>query len=178
MMGISKQAMLYYPQYKVNVMKQITINAYSFNELEGKAKDKARQHYYENINYFWGDEHLEGIKRFLELFNIRLVNWAYDEYHADFETDINDCKFQNLSKKRVNALIKSFNVSYCADETLIIAFNESYSEHGSIKLAIEYALQQSGNDLKTDIAYHYTDEYMNQYFDANEYFFTQDGKVI
>lgn len=159
-------------------MKQITINAYSFNELEGKAKDKARQHYYENIDYSWGDEHLEGIKRFLELFNIRLVNWAYDEYHADFETDINDCKFQNLSKKRVNALIKSFNVSYCADETLIIAFNESYSKYGSIKLAIEYALEQSGNDLKTDIAYHYTDEYMNQYFDANEYFFTQDGKVI
>jgi len=178
MMGISKQAMLYYPQYKVNVMKQITINAYSFNELEGKAKDKARDYYYQNINYFWGDEHIEGVKRFLELFNVSLVNWAYDEYHADFETNINDCKFQGLSKKRVNALIKSFNVSYCADETLVVAFNESYSEHGSIKLAIEYALQQSGNDLKTDIAYHYTDEYMNQYFEANEYLFTIDGKVI
>lgn len=159
-------------------MKQITINAYSFNELEGKAKDKARDYYYQNINYFWGDEHLEGIKRFLELFNVSLVNWAYDEYHADFETDIDDCKFQGLSKKRVNALIKSFNVSYCADETLIIAFNESYSEHGSVKLAIEYALQQSGNDLKADIAYHYTDECMNQHFEANEYLFTQDGKVI
>ena len=108
-------------------MKQITIDAYSFNELEGKAQDKARNYYYENINYFWGDEHLEGVKRFLELFNIRLVNWAYDEYHVDFETDINDCKFQGFSKKRVNALIKSFDVSYCADETLVIAFNESYS---------------------------------------------------
>jgi len=159
-------------------MKQITINAYSFNELEGKAKDKARDYYYQNINYFWGDEHIEGVKRFLELFNVSLVNWAYDEYHADFETNIDACKFQGLSKKRVNALIKSFNVSYCADETLVVAFNESYSEHGSIKLAIEYALQQSGNDLKTDIAYHYTDEYMNQYFEANEYLFTIDGKVI
>lgn len=160
------------------IMKQITINAYSFNELEGKAKDKARDYYYQNIKYFWDDEHLEGVKRFLELFNIRLVNWAYDEYHADFETDINDCKFQNLSKKRVNALVKSFNVSYCADETLIIAFNESYGKHGSVKLAIEYALEQSSNDLKTDIAHHYTDESMADYFDANEYFFTQDGKVI
>ena len=159
-------------------MKQITINAYTFNELEGKAKDKARNYYYENINYFWGDEHLEGVKRFLELFNVRLVNWAYDEYHADFETDINDCKFQNLSKKRVNALVKSFNVSYYADETLVIAFNESYSEHGSIKLAIEEALRQSEIDLKNDIAHHYTDESMQDYFDANEYFFTQDGKVI
>jgi len=159
-------------------MKQITINAYSFNELEGKAQDKARNYYCENINYFWGDEHLEGVKRFLELFNVSLINWAYDEYHADFETDINDCKFQGFSKKRVNALIKSFNVSYCADETLVTAFNESYSEHGSIKLAIEYALQQSGDDLKNDIAYHYTDESMADYFDANEYFFTQDGKVI
>ena len=159
-------------------MKQITIDAYTFNELEGKAQDKARNYYYENINYFWGDEHLEGVKRFLELFNVSLINWAYDEYHADFETGINDCKFQNLSKKRVNALIKSFNVSYCADETLVMAFNESYSEHGSIKLAIEEALRQSEIDLKNDIAYHYTDESMADYFDANEYFFTQNGKII
>ena len=159
-------------------MKQITINAYSFNELEGKAQDKARNYYYENINYFWGDEHLEGVKRFLELFNIRLVNWAYDEYHADFETDINDCKFQGFSKKRVNALIKSFNVSYCADETLVMAFNESYSEHGSIKLAIEEALRQSEIDLRNDVTLHYTDEVMSGYFEDNEYFFTQDGKII
>ena len=159
-------------------MKQITINAYSFNELEGKAQDKARHYYCENINYFWGDEHIEGVKRFLELFNVSLINWAYDEYHADFETDINDCKFQGLSKKRVNALIKSFNVSYCADETLVIAFNESYSEHGSIKLAIEEALRQSGIDLRNDVTLHYTDNVMADYFDSNEYFFTEDGKVI
>ena len=159
-------------------MKQITINAYTFNELEGKAQQKARHYYYENINYSWGDEHLEGVKRFLGLFNISLVNWAYDEYHADFETDIKACKFQNLSKKRVNALIKSFNVSYCADETLVMAFNESYSENGSIKLAIQEALRQSSLDLKNDIAYHYTDNVMADYFDSNDYFFTQDGKVI
>ena len=159
-------------------MKQITIDAYTFNELEGKAQDKARHYYCENINYFWGDEHIEGVKRFLELFNVSLVNWAYDEYHADFETDINDCKFQGLSKKRVNALVKSFNVSYCADETLVIAFNESYSEHGSIKLAIEEALRQSEIDLKNDIVHHYTDNVMADYFDSNDYFFTQDGKVI
>ena len=160
------------------IMKQITINAYTFNELEGKAQDKARHYYCENINYFWGDEHIEGVKRFLDLFNVTLINWAYDEYHADFETDINDCKFQNLSKKRVNNLIKSFNVSYCADETLVVAFNESYSEHGSIKLAIEEALRQSEIDLKNDIVHHYTDESMADYFEANEYYFTQDGKVI
>ena len=159
-------------------MKQITINAYQFNELSDKAQQKARHYYYENINYFWGDEHIEGVKRFLDLFNIILINWSYDEYHAYFETNINDCKFQGLSKKRVNNLIKSFNVSYCADETLVIAFNESYSEHGSIKLAIKEALRQSGNDLKTDITLHYTDNVMADYFDSNDYFFTQDGKVI
>ena len=159
-------------------MKQITINAYQFNELSDKAQQKARHYYYENINYFWGDEHIEGVKRFLELFNVSLVNWAYDEYHAYFETDINDCKFQNLSKKRVNALVKSFNVSYCADETLVVAFNESYSEHGSIKLAIEEALRQSEIDLKNDIAYHYTDESMADYFESTDYHFTVDGEVI
>ena len=160
------------------IMKQITINAYSFNELEGKAQDKARNYYYENINYFWGDEHIGGVKRFLDLFNIILINWSYDEYHAYFETNINDCKFQGFSKKRVNALIKSFDVSYCADETLVVAFNESYSEHGSIRLAIQEALRQSSLDLKNDIAYHYTDESMADYFEANEYFFTQGGKII
>lgn len=159
-------------------MKQITIDAYQFNELSDKAQQKARHYYCENINYSWGDEHIEGVKRFLELFNVSLVNWAYDEYHVDFETNINDCKFQNLSKKRVNNLIKSFNVSYCADETLVIAFNESYSERGSIKLAIEEALRQSGIDLKNDISHHYTDESMADYFEANEYFFAVDGKVI
>ena len=159
-------------------MKQITIDAYTFNELEGKAQDKARNYYCENINYFWGDEHIEGVKRFLALFNVTLINWAYDEYHADFETDINDCKFQNLSKKRVNNLIKFFNVSYCADETLVVAFNESYSEHGSIRLAIQEALRQSSLDLRNDITLHYTDNVMADYFDSNDYFFTEDGKVI
>ena len=75
-------------------------------------------------------------------------------------------------------MVKSFNVSYCADETLVIAFNESYSEHGSIKLAIEEALRQSEIDLKNDIVHHYTDNVMADYFDSNDYFFTQDGKVI
>lgn len=159
-------------------MKQITINAYSFNELSDKAKQKARHFYYENINYSWGDEHIESVKRFLELFNIRLVNWAYDEYHAYFETNINDCKFQGFSKKRVNALIKSFNVFYWADETLVAAFNKSYSEHGSIRLAIQEVLRQSSLDLRNDIAYHYTDESMADYFEANECLFTQDGKII
>jgi hypothetical protein len=159
-------------------MKQITINAYTFNELEGKAQDKARNYYYENINYFWGDEHIGGVKRFLELFNVSLINWSYDEHRADFETDINDCKFQSMNKNRVNTLIKSFVPSYCADETLVLAFIESYSKNGSVKLAIEFALQQSGNDLKNDIAYHYTDESMADYFEANEYFFTQGGKII
>ena len=159
-------------------MKQITINAYTFNELEGKAQQKARHYYCENINYFWGDEHIDGVKRFLDLFNVTLINWAYDEYHAYFETDINDCKFQGFSKKRVNNLIKSFNVSYCADETLVVAFNESYSEHGSIRLAIQEALRQSSLDLRNDVTLHYTDNVMADYFDSNDYFFTQDGKVI
>ena len=159
-------------------MKQITIDAYTFNELSDNAKNNARQHYYENINYFWGDEHLEGVKCFLDLFNIILINWSYDEYHAYFETNINDCKFQGFSKKRVNALIKSFNVSYCADETLVVAFNKAYSEHGSIRLAIQEALRQSGIDLRNDVTLHYTDEVMSGYFEANEYFFTEHGKII
>jgi hypothetical protein len=152
--------------------------AYEYKELNGKAKESAEYWYYCNVNYQWIDEHIDGIKRFLELFNVSLKRYELDLDFVEYETDIDKCKFQAINRKHVNKLLTSFKIEYCFDESILSAFKEYYKKYGSVKLAIEYALEKSFYELERNCDHHYTDESMQEFFEANEYLFDEKGGIL
>ena len=152
--------------------------AYEYNELSDKAKEQANHWYACNVQYHWLDDHIEGVKRFLELFGITLTEWSIDYCQYSYETDIDECKFQSIDKKRVEKLLSGFVLCYCADETILASFKEAHKKHGSVKLAIEYALEKSFDELQSDYVNHYEDESIEDFYTSNEYLFDEKGHIL
>lgn len=155
--------------------------AYEYNELSDKAKQKANHWYYENVDFFWGDEHISEIKEFLSVFNVELTNYEYDTCTFSYRTDIDNCKWQGMDKKNVLSRLNRYQISYCAGEGLKETFLKEYSKHGSIKLAIIESLDESFKDLVKDFEYHFSDESIVEFysnFSANEFIFDEHGRII
>lgn len=58
-------------------MKQITINTYEITELSEKAKEKAYYKWLDGWDYFWSGDNEESLKKFAEIFPIKIRNWSY-----------------------------------------------------------------------------------------------------
>ena len=158
-------------------MKIIEKTVYTFAELSAPAKQKAERWYCENVDYFWGDEHISEIKEFLSVFNVELTYYEYDAHTFSYRTDLESCKWQGNNKKDVLARLARYQVSYCAGEGLKQAFLAEYVKHGSIKLAIIKSLGESFKDLVKDLEYHFSDEAIEYFFDANDFYFYEDGTL-
>ena len=160
-------------------MKIIEKTVYTFAELSAPAKQKAERWYCENVDYFWGDEHISEIKEFLSVFNVELTYYEYDAHTFSYRTDLESCKWQGNNKKDVLARLARYQVSYCAGEGLKQSFMAEYVKHGSIKLAIIAALGESFKDLVKDLEYHFSDESIEYFFGSDEdyFYFYEDGTM-
>ena len=160
-------------------MKIIEKTVYTFAELSAPAKQKAERWYCENVDYFWGDEHISEIKEFLSVFNVELTYYEYDARTFSYRTDLESCKWQGNNKKDVLARLARYQVSYCAGEGLKQSFMAEYVKHGSIKLAIIAALGESFKELCKDYEYHFSDESIEYFFSSDEdyFYFYEDGTI-
>lgn len=58
-------------------MKEITITAFSVEELSEKAREKAYYKWLENHEYFWGDDNKASLEAFEREFPIKISTWNY-----------------------------------------------------------------------------------------------------
>ena len=160
-------------------MKIIEKTVYTFAELSAPAKQKAERWYCENVDYFWGDEHISEIKEFLGVFNLELTRYEYDTHTFSCRTDIDNCKWQGMDKKNVLSRLNRYQVGYCAGEGLKQAFLAEYVKHGSIKLAIIAALGESFKELCNDYERHFSDEAIEYFFGSDDdyFYFYEDGTM-
>ena len=160
-------------------MKIIEKTVYTFAELSDKAKQKAEHWYRENVDYFWGDEHIAEIEAFLSVFNVILKSYNYDEYRYSYKTDLNICKWQGMDKKNVLSRLNRYQAGYCAGEGLKQAFLAEYTKNGSIKRAIIEALGKSFKELCNDYEHHFSDEAIEDFFGSDEdyFYFYEDGTI-
>ena len=160
-------------------MKIIEKKVYTFAELTAPAKQKAGYWYCENVDYFWGDEHIAEIEAFLSVFNVTLTRYAYDAHTFSCRTDLDICKWQGMDKKNVLSRLKRYQISYCAGEGLKQAFLAEYTKNGSIKRAIIEALGNSFKELCKDYEYHFSDEAIEYFFGSEDdyFYFYEDGTL-
>jgi hypothetical protein len=178
-------------------MKQITVNVYSFKELSEKAKEKAMDKYF-HIEQLWYSDIYDQAK------SIDISIESFDLYRKDIEVK-NLSSYSNIACK-VNQMLSFIDLGEFkpAKEDLDLhketkEFIEKYNTfaneleltnewleidrlYDSIKeLEMEYKGYIEGYYLACLVKQYdwmHSQEYIQDYFEANEYQFNEDGFVI
>lgn len=58
-------------------MKEITIQAFEITELSERAKERAYSKWLEHHEYFWAAENKDSLKKFAEIFPVKIRDWSY-----------------------------------------------------------------------------------------------------
>ena len=175
-------------------MKTKTINLYSFSELSEEAKRKALESWgNDNMKYFWGDDAIKSLLKFVEHFNGSLTN-----YQIDFlEPACNSYKLsipENMPEKDIFDLLNelgSYNkktlrgegecklTGYCMDEELIDGFRKSwFSGERDLRELINAGISQWEITVRKDYEFEFTMEFFADHADVNGLEFDEEGNLI
>lgn len=184
-------------------MKTINVNVYSFNELNEKAKENARNYFYDVFSYDC-EEEIKEIKELLNYFDVKLLNYQIDEYSCRYSVsfanivpetkeDTYKLLYENFSlnclrkknyyrkgKKRTSKILFSYDVSLWIGDIFLSEIENQirerkYKDYDSV---IYHVLDVVFNALKSDYKFFYEDENIEDMFNANDYFFFSDGKGL
>ncbi|MFM2134450.1 MAG: hypothetical protein RL156_1731 [Bacteroidota bacterium] len=155
-------------------MKQISV--FTFDELSDDAKEHARQWGREMLalNPCWVDESSDSIDSFLTHFGARLRSYDFDRLHYDVDAP-NDI-FRGL---RLNAFTRdAMPTGYFLDCVLWETFYDSFKRTGSAKIAFHDALHAALVAFRDDLESQQSDDYVDDFLIANEYFFLASGDRV
>lgn len=187
-------------------MKTITINAYQYNELSDKAKEKVYQYYLDNLfPDWWYESSYDDANNFcldIQEFDI-YRNYIKIEFKFDAEQTAQAIvegaggELLELAKdwqKEVNDLFKSYSdydkyqewlreMDYTLDD---VEYEDWVLEESGYQDDKESAdadfLRQLGeyylNYLKSDYDYFTSEEYIAEMYECNDYWFDINGKIL
>ena len=156
-------------------MLVIETTVYNFDELNDKAKERARDWYREINEFPWFDEYRASLIAFCDKFNIRITDfYLSNDYRASVSTDAMPSHFRGLKLKQVNR--EEMLTGFCADCSLMYEFYDTFKKTGNALEAFESAISQFLIDIRKDIDSTYEDEYIDEMLTINNYTFTEDGK--
>jgi len=104
----SAQADTVYNLFWSNIMRTIPVNLYTFDELSGKAKEKALQELYFAAEYPWHDENRDTLKAIEKAFKLERFDWGYDACHYSFSFEVPHDLKQGMGKKAINRLFSIY----------------------------------------------------------------------
>lgn len=158
-------------------MQVIETTVYTFDELNDKAKERARD-WWRGIGEFpWFDEYQASLNAFCDKFNIRITDcYLSNCYRASVSTDAMPSHFRGLKLKQIDRT--EMLTGFTADCSLMFEFHDVFKKTGNALYAFEQAIEQFLIDLRNDIDSTYEDDYVDETLTANAYTFTEDGKVF
>lgn len=156
-------------------MQVIETVVYNFDELNDKAKERARDWWRSVGEFPWFDEYQASLVAFCDKFRVR-INESYlsADYRASVVTDAKNHHFRGLKLKSIDR--NEMPTGFCADCSLMFEFYDQFSRTGDALHAFEQAIEQFLIDLRSDIESTYEDDYIDEMLIANQYTFTEDGK--
>lgn len=156
-------------------MQVIETVVYNFDELNDKAKERARDWWRSVEEFPWFGEYLDSLKAFCDKFGIRVTDYHLSaDYRASVDTNVMPSHFRGLKLKEIRR--DEMLTGFTADCSLMFEFYDQFKNTGDAKYAFEQAIQQFLIDLRRDIESTYEDEYIDEMLTANAYTFTEDGK--
>lgn len=157
-------------------MRTIELTIYKFHELSESAKERARDWFRKGYEPAWNQESRESIERFCEEFGARLTNWSIGAFSpVDYTVKFDNSNFRG---RKLREFSRDFMpTGYCLDCSLWVTFYDVFKRTGDAKAAFDTALWQGFVDWKNDIEHQYSDEYVDECIEANEYEFTEGGDL-
>lgn len=186
-------------------MRTIETIAYQFSELSDEAKRKALDEFEPCTDYIYDDAH-ETVKAFCKLFGVKEGSHSWLEVNTNyiddnvleltgerlrkylinnFYTDIFSPKVYRLNGKQRKSKIFVTNDSpltgVCYDYSIldpIIKFIEKPCKHTNFKDLMNKCFNELEKDINNEVEYRYSNEAKIEDIEANEYEFTEKGKMI
>lgn len=153
-----------------------TTTIYKFNELNDKAKERARDWWRVGIDFSWLDESRQSIKAFCEEFGVSLKDWSVGAYSPiDYSTDAKNRHFRGRKLREFKR--DAMPTGYCLDCDLWQTFCDEFKRTGDAKGAFDAALYAGFKAWRADMESQLDDEYIDECLEINEYEFTEDGRI-
>ena len=156
-------------------MHTVEVSIYTFEELDDRAKENARDWWRSVEEFPWFAEYKDSLKAFCDKFNIQIKDYCLSaDYRASVDTDVMPSHFRGLKLKDVKR--DEMPTGFCADCSLMFEFYDVFKKTGDAKYAFQQAIEQFLIDLRNDIESTYEDEYIDEMLTANQYEFTEVGQ--
>ena len=154
-------------------MKEVLIKLYGFEELNDKAKDKARDWWRRGDSFAWEAESRQSIEAYAKHFHVKLLDWSVDDCIYHYRTDAENANFRGMKLKDFKR--DYMPTGYCLDCYMWEAFYDAFKATGDAKHAFFEGLDAGFRGWRDDMAYQLSDEYIEEYLVSNDYEFMEDG---
>lgn len=157
-------------------MRYVQKPIYKFEELSEKAKARATS--YLNDEHFWGADSIASLEAFSKYFNVKITSWNYAPFgHAEIETDVTNNTFRGFKLDKARAIPENLT-GYYMDYGLREVFIKYFEKTGAAKSAFIEAMENGIKSVRDDWESQYSEEYVQDHCNANEYEFDEDGGLI
>ena len=157
-------------------MRIIETTVYAFNELSDKAKERAIEKHRYYMEYPWTKECLDSLNAFCDEFCIKVTECTLSDcYRASIVTDASPLRFRGVKLKNFDR--EAMPTGFCFDCDLRYTFHDEFKRTSDAYHAFETAIETFLSAVKRDIAWHYSDEAIEEHIEANEYEFTENGDL-
>jgi hypothetical protein len=157
-------------------MRTVEVDVFKYAELEGKARERARDWYCEGLEYYWWDESLASVKGFCDLFNIVVRDYSVGAFSSSWiSTNASNVHFRGWGKREIDALKDKSITGYYIENVMTDAMIEMFAVNGDAKQSFEYAMDKAVQAIREDWEYQYSEEAVSEMMEANDYEFDQDG---
>lgn len=166
-------------------MKTVEIKIYSFSELSPKSRETALSQFRDmNLHEHLFSEYFDSIKFFCKCFYIDLKDIYLDnqDWRATFpnlDEDNEETVGEFLSSQLPKGDCPFTGV--CYDETLLDPVRENLTNTSTdsedLRSVLSDSLYAICRAYQNEVSYLYSDEYLTEFIEANDYEFTEDGSI-
>ena len=159
-------------------MKIKNVKVYSFDELSDSAKSQVLAYFGERVDYPYFSDALDSIKAFVKHFHGDIINYSIggEVFRSYVKTTIDRTYFRGVKLKDIDR--DYMPTGYCLDCALWMTMHDEWKKTGDPFYAFQQAIESALCEIASDVEYRYSDEYVAEMMEANQYQFTEDGEAV
>lgn len=156
------------------MMETITLQVFTFDELNEGAKERACCDYRTRMDH-WADESLASVDTFCGAFNVSLTHWSVDAWQYEFCTNAKNENFRGMKLRDFKR--DHMPTGYCLDCALWQTFFDVFKKTGDAKGAFNDALHAGFAAWRDDMEWQESAECIGEVLQDNGWQFFADGRA-
>lgn len=158
-------------------MRTIETTVFVFDELPERAKERAIEKMREITEYPWFTECKDSLRAFCDEFGVKVTDYCLsNDYRASVSTDATAKHFRGVKLSSFDR--EAMPTGFCFDCDLRYTFYDEFKRTGDANHAFETAIEAFVSTVAKGIDYCFSDEAIIECIGANDYEFTEEGKLV